>query len=66
MYAVPVDLMEKIPAEYRHPGKIRAFAVEHGLKVGARGRFSRQVLEAYAAQFRSTFAPEIDPDAVPF
>lgn len=66
MYAVPVDLMEKIPAEYRQADKIRAFAIEHGLKVGSRGRFSRDVLEAYAGQFRSTFVPEIDPDAVPF
>lgn len=66
MYVVPVDLMEKIPAEYRHSEKIRAFAVKHGLKVGARGRFSREVLEAYAGQFVSTFAPDVDPDEVPF
>lgn len=66
MYAVPVDLMEKIPAEFRRSELIRAFALESGLKVGARGRFSRAVLEAYAQQFVSTFAPDVDPSEVPF
>ena len=66
MYAVPEDLMAQIPEEFRNAASIRAFAKDHGLQVGARGRFSRSVLEAYAAQFRSIFMPDPDPSEVPF
>lgn len=66
MYAVPEDLLAKIPEDYRDPRRIRAYALKHGLKVGARGRISREVYQAYAEQFCSTFVPDVDPSEVPF
>lgn len=66
MYAVPEDLLARIPEEFRDPRKIRAFAVERGMSVGARGRISREIIEAYGEQFQSVFGSQVNADAVPF
>lgn len=66
MYVLPDVVMEHVPADKRSGKLVREFGKANGFKVGDRGRIPREVYEAYAAQFVSTFVPEVCPDAVPF